>query len=150
MTDIDPTRLGTLLLRISLGVMFFAHGFIFAFVTFSMEAVAQFFVSVGLPVWLAYVVVFLETAGGILLLLGVQTRWVALALSPIVIGSLVFVHFANGWVFSAPNGGWEYPAYLLVLCIAQALLGDGPYALSPSASLRLFRTAQPSIKGRLP
>ena len=146
MRNHDLSQLGVLLLRIALGVMFFAHGFIFAFVTFSMAAVAQFFVSVGLPEWLAYVVVFMETVGGILLVLGVQTRWVALALSPVVIGSLVFVHIANGWVFSAPNGGWEYPAYLLVLCIAQALLGDGPYALSPSASLPLFRTAQPSIK----
>ena len=27
---------------------------------------------------------------------------------------------------------WEYPLYLFVLCIAQAMLGDGAYALAPS------------------
>jgi putative oxidoreductase len=33
-------------------------------------------------------------------------------------------------VFSAANGGWEYPAFLMVASLAQILLGDGAYALS--------------------
>jgi putative oxidoreductase len=33
-------------------------------------------------------------------------------------------------VFSAANGGWEYPLYLTVLAIAQTVLGEGAYALS--------------------
>jgi putative oxidoreductase len=37
-----------------------------------------------------------------------------------------------GSFFAAENGGWEYPLYLFVLCIAQAMLGDGAYALVPS------------------
>jgi putative oxidoreductase len=41
----------------------------------------------------------------------------------------------NGWVFSAPGGGWEYPTYLFVLSIAQFLLGDGAFALKPSRPL---------------
>ncbi len=69
-----------------------------------------------------------------MLVLGVYSRYVALALTPILLGA-VWVHFGNGWVFSAPKGGWEYPAHLAVLCIAQALLGDGAYALRPA---RLF------------
>jgi putative oxidoreductase len=39
------------------------------------------------------------------------------------------VHAGNGWVFSAPNGGWEYPAFWTVMLFVQALLGDGAYAL---------------------
>ena len=39
------------------------------------------------------------------------------------------VHAGNGWLFTAPNGGWEYPAFLAVAAIAQALLGDGAFAL---------------------
>jgi hypothetical protein len=57
--------------------------------------------------------------GGLLLILGIQTRWVALALSPILVGA-IWVHSANGWLFASPDGGWEYPLYLFVLCIAQA------------------------------
>jgi putative oxidoreductase len=75
-----------------------------------------------------------EAVGGVLLVLGIQSRWVALALSPILVGALYSVHFANGWVFTSPNGGWEYPVYLFVLCIAQVLLGDGPFAIRASAS----------------
>ena len=92
---------------------------------------AKFFVSIGLPAWLAYATFLAEALGGILLILGIQTRWVALALSPILIGA-TWAHAGNGWLFASENGGWEYPLYLFVLCIAQAMLGDGAYALAPS------------------
>src|SRR6185503_1358459 len=118
-----------LLLRLSLGVMFLAHSFVLKLMTYGLAGTAAFFVNVGLPGWLAYATFGAEALGGAMLVLGVQTRWVALALSPVLLGALVWVHAANGWVFTSPNGGWEYPAYLFVLCIAQALLGDGPYAL---------------------
>lgn len=121
-----------LLLRLALGVMFLAHSIVLKYLTYTLAGTAAFFVNVGLPGWLAYVTFAAEAVGGVLLILGVQARWVALALSPIMIGALIWVHAANGWVFTSPNGGWEYPAYLFVLCLAQALLGDGPYALSPS------------------
>ncbi|MFX5494197.1 hypothetical protein ABTD62_20880, partial [Acinetobacter baumannii] len=52
--------------------------------------------------------------------------------APVLIGAIVTVHARNGWLFEAPGGGWEYPAYLFVLCIAQTLLGDGLAAVSPS------------------
>jgi putative oxidoreductase len=39
------------------------------------------------------------------------------------------VHLPNGFVFSYPNGGWEYPAFLIVAAGVQALLGDGAFAL---------------------
>ena len=123
---------GATLLRVSLGAMFLAHGLLLKLMTFGAAGTAQFFVSVGLPAWLAYVTIAAETVGGVLLLLGVQARWVALALSPFLLGALFAVHAGNGWVFSAPNGGWEYPLYLFVLCIAQAMIGDGALALSPS------------------
>ncbi len=117
------------LLRISLGVMFLAHGLLLKVLTFGMAGTAGFFVSLGLPAWTAYATAGGEIIGGALLILGILTRPVALALTPILLGALV-VHAGNGWVFSAPNGGWEYPAYLLVLTLAQALLGTGAFAVS--------------------
>jgi len=56
-----------------------------------------------------------------------------------------WVHIGNGWVFSAPGGGWEYPVYLIVLSVAQALLGDGAHALKPSSRLPLL-SAPASLK----
>ncbi len=125
---------GVFLLRVSLGVMFLAHGLLLKVVTFGLAGTAGFFESLGLPAGLAYLTVLAEIVGGLFLILGVQTRWVSLALLPILLGA-VWVHAGNGWVFSAANGGWEYPAYLAVLAVAQALLGDGAHALSPSRGI---------------
>ena len=62
------------------------------------------------------------------MILGVQTRAIALLMLPILLGALK-VHLPNGFVFSYPNGGWEYPAFLIVATGVQVLLGDGAYAL---------------------
>lgn len=43
-----------------------------------------------------------------------------------------FVHLPNGWLFSAPNGGREFPVFWSAALIAQALLGPGAYALRPA------------------
>src|SRR4051812_28242994 len=131
MTENRLRSYGVFLLRVALGTMFIAHSMIYMFMTLTLAGTVEFFVSVGLPAWLAYVTILAEAIGGILLILGVQTRWVALALAPILIGA-IWTHSGNGWLFAAANGGWEYPLYLFVLCIAQAMLGDGAYALVPS------------------
>jgi putative oxidoreductase len=125
---------GVLLLRLALGTMFIAHSIVYMLMTLTLTGTAEFFVSIGLPAWLAYVTFVAEAVGGILLILGIQVRWVALVLSPILLGA-VWAHSGNGWLFASTNGGWEYPLYLFVLCIAQAMLGDGAYALSPSRSI---------------
>lgn len=122
---------GIALLRISLGVMFIAHSVLLKYFTFTLAGTAGYFASIGLPGFLAYVVFGMEAVGGVLLVLGVRTREVAAALIPILAGAL-WVHSGNGWVFSASGGGWEYPLYLIVLAGAQALLGEGAFALSRS------------------
>jgi putative oxidoreductase len=134
---------GVGLLRISLGVMYLAHSVVLKYFTFTLPGSAQYFVSIGLPAWLAYATFFAEMLGGLMLVLGVQARWVALALSPILLGAVFSAHLANGWVFTAPGGGWEYPAYLFVLSVAQFLLGDGAFALNRSRPVSsLVRTAR--------
>ena len=120
-----------LLLRLALGTMFVAHSLVYMTMTLTLAGTVEFFASLGLPPWFAYSTILAEALGGVLLVLGIQTRWVALALSPILIGA-IWVHSDNGWLFASANGGWEYPLYLFVLCIAQAMLGDGAHALSPS------------------
>jgi putative oxidoreductase len=123
---------GALILRLSLGVMFIAHALL-KLVVFTLPGTVQFFETLGYPGFLAYVVFGAELVGGVLLVLGVYTRWVSLALIPILIGAAM-VHVSNGWVFSAPNGGWEYPVFLAIACAVQALLGDGALALRASAA----------------
>lgn len=121
-----------LLLRVSLGSVFIAHGLL-KLVVFTLPGTAQFFVSVGFPGWLAYLVTAAEIGGGALLIVGLWTRPVALALIPILLGA-TWVHLGNGWVFSNPNGGWEYPLFLTLATLVQAMLGSGAYAIGKPSS----------------
>jgi putative oxidoreductase len=115
------------LLRVSLGILFLAHGAMKLFV-FTPAGTVEFFASLGLPPALAYLTMLAELGGGALLLAGVVTRWAALALVPLMLGTIIFDHGASGWVFSNPGGGWEFPAFWTVTLIVQALLGDGAFA----------------------
>jgi len=117
---------GAALLRIALGTMWITHALLKIFV-FTLPGTAQFFESVGLPGFMAYAVVAAELAGGAALLLGFYGRQASLLLAP-VLAVVVWVHWPNGWVFTSPKGGWEYPLFLLVASLAQWLLGDGAWA----------------------
>ena len=137
MTDSNKTLYAALTLRVTLGVLFLAHGLLKVLV-FTPAGTAGFFESLGLPGLLAYLTIAAELGGGAALILGLWTRWVSLALVPILVGAIVFAHGANGWLFSNQGGGWEYPAFWTVALIVQSLLGDGALALRlPKAQLRL-------------
>ena len=123
----QQTELAAFLLRLGLGTMFVAHGLLKVLV-FTLPGAAGFFEQVGFPGWMAYVVTFAEIGGGALLIAGIRVRLVSLALLPVLLGA-VYVHWGAGWVFSSPNGGWEYPAFLTVAVIVQALIGPGKFAL---------------------
>lgn len=114
-------------LRISLGLMFIAHGLLKVLV-FTLPGTVGFFESVGFPGWTAYLVAYAEIGGGVLLLAGLAVRAVSVALIPVLLGA-TYVHLGNGWVFSNANGGWEYPAFLTLAAVVQALLGPGKYAV---------------------
>jgi putative oxidoreductase len=124
---VSAQDLGATLLRLTLGAMYLAHAGLKYF-TFGMAGTVQFFVSVGYPAWLAYAVVAAEALAGVLLIVGFKVRWVALAMTPVLLGAAA-VHWPNGWVFSAQGGGWEYPVFLTIASLVQALIGEGAYAL---------------------
>ena len=117
-----------LLLRLSLGVMFIAHSVYLKAFVFTLPGTAQFFQSIGLPGIFAYLVFAAEAVGGVMLIIGYRTRLVALLLVPVLLGA-AWVHWPNGWLFNAPNGGWEYPVFLALASLVMALLGDGAYSI---------------------
>ena len=131
MIDSRTAPYAALLLRVSLGALFLAHAGLKFFV-FTPAGTAKFFASVGMPSELAYVTIAAEVIIGVALILGIWTRAVALAATPILFGAIFTVHGAAGFWFTNPHGGWEYPAFWTVALIAQALLGDGAYALRAS------------------
>ncbi|MAO55405.1 MAG: hypothetical protein CMM61_06885 [Rhodospirillaceae bacterium] len=134
MIDQKTAPYAALLLRLSLGVMFLTHSILLKVFVFTVPGTVQYFESLGLPGFTAYLTIGAEVLGGIALILGVQTRLVSVALIPVLLGAL-WAHAGNGWVFSAQGGGWEYPLFLAVAAAVQALIGDGALAVSKSLSL---------------
>jgi len=126
MIDLRTASYAALLLRVSLGAMFIAHALL-KYAVFTLPGTVKFFESLGLPGVLAYVTFFAELAGGVLLVAGIATRWVSALLIPVLVGA-TWAHAGNGWLFTAANGGWEYPAFLTAATAALALLGDGAYS----------------------
>ena len=123
----DTREWGTALLRVALGALFLAHAGL-KLLVFTPAGTAGYFASLGLPPALAYLTMLAEIAGGLALIAGLWTRVAALALVPVLLGSIVMVHGANGFWFSATGGGWEFPAFWAVALVVQSLLGAGALA----------------------
>jgi putative oxidoreductase len=129
--NLDPrttTPYAALLLRVSMGVLFLAHGLMLKIMTFGFAGTMGFFGSLGYPPIFGAIVAVAETLAGIALILGIWVRPVSLLLLPIMIGATI-QHLGAGWLFSAPGGGWEFPAFWTVLLLVQAGLGAGAHAV---------------------
>lgn len=125
---VSNADLAATILRVSMGVLFLAHAWL-KLVIFTPAGTVGYFESLGFPGFLAYLVIAAELAGGIALIAGAWTRWVSLALVPILLGSIYAPHGAAGFFFSNEGGGWEFPLFWAVALVVQALLGDGAYAV---------------------
>ncbi|MBB3048289.1 putative oxidoreductase [Litorivivens lipolytica] len=136
MQSINPSHAGTALLRISLGVIYLAHSVYLKLFVFTLPGTVAFFESLGLPPFIAYATFLAEAVGGFALLIGFQTRVVALALIPVALGA-TWAHAGFGWVFSAQGGGWEYPLFLTVATAVVALQGEGAFAVDREAQARI-------------
>ncbi|MTH33631.1 DoxX family membrane protein [Paracoccus limosus] len=130
MTDSENNAdLAAFLLRLVTGAWFLVHGLIKLFI-FTPAGTAGYFQSIGLPGALGYLTLVIEIAGGLALLAGVATRYVALLMVPVLLGAGWFGHGGNGFTFSNTGGGWEYPVLWAVVMLALALLGDGRWSLA--------------------
>jgi len=119
---------GALLLRLALGALFLAHGLL-KLLVHKPAGTAAYFRSLGLPGFVGYLTMAAELGGGTLLILGIGTSLVALALVPLILGTIYMVHGSKGWLFTNEGGGWEFPAFWAAALIVQALLGSGVYSL---------------------
>lgn len=124
MIDHRTASLAGTLLRLTLGLAFLAHAALKAFSLTPAGTLAAF-TGLGLPAFLFYLLMLVETLGGLALIFGFATRAVSLALMPVTLAAIIVVQCHNGLYFDNPGGGWEYPAFWTMALLVQALLGDG-------------------------
>jgi putative oxidoreductase len=129
MIDTRLAPYGLFALRAAVGLMFIAHAML-KYAVFTIPGFAGFLGQLGYPAALAWPIFLAELLGGAAILVGFYGRWVQAALLPVLVGA-VLVHAPNGWLFTAQNGGWEYPAFLVVAAVTHILAGDGAFAVRP-------------------
>ncbi|PJL13858.1 LysR family transcriptional regulator [Stenotrophomonas maltophilia] len=116
------------LLRLALGVLFLVHA-LTKLLVFTPAGTAAFFESLGLPGVLGYLTIAVELTISAALLLGIYARWIGLLGVPLLLGTIVTVHGANGFSFANAGGGWEYPAFWALALVVLFLLGNGRWTL---------------------
>jgi uncharacterized membrane protein YphA (DoxX/SURF4 family) len=122
LNSIQP--LGLLVLRVTLGLIFFSHGY--PKLAHSATGMQGFFVQHGLPGYFVYVAGVLEVFGGILLVLGLFTRGAALLLA-IEMGVAIWkVHSAAG-IYAVHD--YEFPLAMLAASFALTTVGAGSLSL---------------------
>lgn len=123
-----------LILRIIVGIVFAAHGGQKLFMM-GFDGVAGFFGSLGIPLPMiaAIVVTLLEFVGGLALILGIGTRYVAALLVMDMLVAIATVHLANGFFVS--DGGYELVLLLAAGALYFVLAGPGVLSLDTRLGL---------------
>jgi putative oxidoreductase len=131
MLDQQTAPYGALLLRLSLGVLFWAHLYWkFFILPGGLATWWGNFATNGYPWFVPWYAISAEFVGALLLIPGIYARWASLYAVPLMIGAAHFWLVRKGFYFTA--AGCELPVLWTVMLLVQALLGDGPYALKPS------------------
>jgi putative oxidoreductase len=137
--------LGATILRIMLGAIYIAHAYYVYFDVTPDSMATLINTKVGLPVGdsLVLYVIIAHLLGGIMMVLGLFTRWAAFVNIPVMLGAVLFIHLGDGFflravVIDAARGkpvvvGYEYALLVLVATIAQFFLGGGTFAMTKDA-----------------
>ncbi len=138
--------LGLALLRVTLGAIFVMHGYL-GLAVIGPAGVGAYTTRMGYPAGLGtalgWYMILAHSIGGILLLLGLVTRWAALAQVPIMASAFFLYHlrqgfFLTGLVVDPTRGiaiaaGYEYTLLVLAATVTLVLAGGGALALDRRA-----------------
>jgi len=128
------------ILRVVLGVVFFAHGaqkMLGWFGGHGFSGTMGFFEHMGFPAPMAFLIICIEFFGGLGLIVGLLTRIPALGIGVEMIGAVLMIHIHNGffmnWMGDQKGEGYEY--HLLAIAMALVLLIRGAGAFSADRAL---------------
>ena len=117
--------LGLLVLRLVLGIIMIAHGYT-KLTPAGFHQHANFVGHLGMPWWFAFFSTAAEDLGGLLLILGLFTRFAAIAICAELIVIILKVHWKNGLL---PEHGYQFPLALAAIAFSLIFLGAGAISL---------------------
>jgi putative oxidoreductase len=116
--------LALLVLRVVIGVIMIAHGY--SKVLGGFSHVIDMVKHIGFPGWMAYLLAATEFLGGMLMIAGLFTRFVAVAMLIDMSVAIWKVHWHNG--LKGP-GGVEFPLAVAAIAFALIFFGGGPISV---------------------
>ncbi len=133
------------IIRIVLGVIFFAHGaqkVLGWFGGYGLKATAAHFSSMGMPLAFAYALCFIEFLTGMGLIVGFLARLCGLGVAALMIGAMVTVHGRHGFFLNAElkpgkGHGIEFTLALMAMGLAILLAGAGALSLDRIIAVQL-------------
>ncbi len=132
-------NLGSTLLRLFLGLVFFPHGAQKLLGWFGGGGFARTMsgmTGMGLPAAIVFLVILIEFFGARSLLLGFLSRVSAVGILAVMLGAVFTVHIHNGffmnWMGSQKGEGFEYHLLVIGICLALLVLGSGRYSVDRS------------------
>ena len=128
-----------LILRLSIGVTLFAHGWNHVFGGGKLAGTGRWFESIGIrPGHLHAVLASVtELGAGVLLMVGLLTPLAAAGVVGTMLVALVANHLKNGFFIFRPGEGYEYVLFLTCASVALGALGGGAWSLDRVAGIDL-------------
>ena len=138
--------LAPLVMRVMLGIVFIPHGaqkVLGWFGGYGLKGTLSFFTeTVGLPLFLAVLVIAAESLGALGLIVGILTRLTAFGIFCVMTGAIFTVHLKNGffmnWAGNQAGEGFEFHLLAIALAVALMITGGG------KASIDLYLTRKKS------
>lgn len=121
------TNAAATIMRVVLGILLLAHGI--SKVKMGLGNVEGWFSSIGIPGTLAYVVAFIELVGGVLLILGLFTRYVSALVVVMLIGAIITVKLSAGLLGNNQSAGYELDLSFIVIALYLMLSGPSPLSI---------------------
>ena len=117
------------ILRVVIGIIFLYHGYLKLFAPGGFSGTVDFFAKIGMvaPKASALAASSAEFFGGLLLILGIATRWTTFALIFEMLVAFFTVHSKNGLLVS--NGGSEFVLLILAALLVMHINGAGRLSL---------------------
>lgn len=115
------------IMRVVLGILFLAHGI--SKFQMTMAGVSGWFQSVGIPGFLAYIVSPIELVGGILLIIGLFTRYVSILLIIVLLGAIFTVKLSAGLMGNGQMAGYELDLSFILVALYLAVSNNTGFSL---------------------